>query len=149
MASDFLGKTAYYDPNTQTIVLYTEGRHPKDIARSFSHEMIHHIQNIEDRLGDIQTTNTNKDKNLDAIEREAYQEGNMIFRNWTDSLDGDVTSSIAENKDYFEIEQFIVTLLENDIPYSKAIKVASTIYKVNKSQIYKKYIKLAKKLDKD
>ena len=54
-----------------------------------------------------------------------------------------------ENKNYFEIEQFIVTLLENDIPYSKAIKVASTIYKVNKSQIYKKYIKLAKKLDKD
>ena len=54
-----------------------------------------------------------------------------------------------ENKDYFEIEQFIITLLENDIPYSKAIKVASTIYKVNKSQIYKKYIKLAKKLDKD
>jgi len=54
-----------------------------------------------------------------------------------------------ENKDYFEIERFIVTLLENDIPYSKAIKVASTIYKVNKSQIYKKYIKLAKKLDKD
>jgi len=54
-----------------------------------------------------------------------------------------------ENKDYFEIEQFIVTLLENDIPYSKAIKVASTIYKVNKSQIYKKYIKLAKILDKD
>ena len=54
-----------------------------------------------------------------------------------------------ENKDYFEIEQFIVTLLENDIPYSKAIKVASTKYKVNKSQIYKKYIKLAKILDKD
>jgi hypothetical protein len=95
-ASDFLGRTAYYDPNTQTIVLYTEGRHPKDIARSFSHEMIHHIQNIEDRLGDIQTTNTNKDKNLDAIEREAYQEGNMIFRNWTDSLDGDIRSSINE-----------------------------------------------------
>ena len=57
-AKDFLGKTAYYDPNTQTIVLYTEGRHPKDIVRSFSHEMVHHTQNLEDRLGDIQTTNT-------------------------------------------------------------------------------------------
>jgi hypothetical protein len=33
-ARDFLGKTAYYEPNTQTIVLYTEGRHPKDIVRS-------------------------------------------------------------------------------------------------------------------
>ena len=44
-AEDFFGKTAYYEPNTQTIVLYTHGRHPKDIARSYAHEMIHHIQN--------------------------------------------------------------------------------------------------------
>ena len=43
----------------------------------------------------------------------------------------------------------MVTLLKNDITYSKAIKVTSSIYKVNKSQIYKKYIKLAKKLNKD
>jgi len=42
-ARDFFGKTAYYNPNTNTIVLYTEGRHPKDIVRSFSHEMVHHI----------------------------------------------------------------------------------------------------------
>ncbi len=95
-ASNFLGKTAYYDPNNNTITLFTEGRHPKDIARSFAHEMIHHIQNLEDRLGNIKTTNTNKDEDLDAIEREAYQEGNMIFRNWTDSLDGDIRSSINE-----------------------------------------------------
>ena len=42
-AKEFLGKTAYYDPNEQHIVLYTEGRHPKDIVRSYAHEMIHHI----------------------------------------------------------------------------------------------------------
>jgi len=29
-ARDFFGKTAYYEPNTQTVVLYTEGRHPKE-----------------------------------------------------------------------------------------------------------------------
>ena len=85
-ASSFFGKTAYYDPNTQTIVLYTEGRHPKDIARSFAHEMVHHIQFLEDRLGDVSTTNTNQDQKLDQIEREAYLNGNMTFRNWTDSL---------------------------------------------------------------
>ena len=39
-AKQFLGKTAYYNPETMEIVLYTEGRHPKDIVRSFSHEMI-------------------------------------------------------------------------------------------------------------
>jgi hypothetical protein len=46
-AKDFFGKTAYYDPNRKHIVLYTEGRHPKDIVRSYAHEMIHHIQNLE------------------------------------------------------------------------------------------------------
>ena len=43
-ADKLLGKTAYYDPNNQTIVLYTHNRHPKDILRSYAHEMIHHKQ---------------------------------------------------------------------------------------------------------
>jgi len=85
-SQDFFGKTAYYDPNEQLIVLYTQGRHPKDIVRSYAHEMIHHIQNLEDRLGNITTTNTTEDDHLDSIEREAYEEGNIAFRNWTDSL---------------------------------------------------------------
>ena len=85
-ASQFLGKTAYYSPSDMTVVLYTEGRHPKDIVRSFAHEMVHHIQNLEDRLGGINTTNTQEDDNLNDIEREAYTKGNMTFRNWTDSL---------------------------------------------------------------
>ena len=85
-AQDFLGKTAYYDPNNQTITLYTEGRHPKDIVRSFSHEMIHHIQFLEDRLDGVNTTNTMEDDNLNNIEREAYTDGNMTFRNWTDTI---------------------------------------------------------------
>ena len=85
-AKQFLGKTAYYDPNNQSIVLYTEGRHPKDIVRSFSHEMIHHTQFLENRLGNITTTNTQEDDNLDKIEQEANLKGTMTFRNWTDSL---------------------------------------------------------------
>jgi hypothetical protein len=85
-AREFLGKTAYYNPETQTIILYTEGRHPKDIVRSFSHEMIHHIQNLEDRLGDVSTTNTMEDDNIDKLEQEANLKGTMTFRNWTDSL---------------------------------------------------------------
>jgi len=85
-AKQFLGKTAYYDPNNQSIVLYTEGRHPKDIVRSFAHEMIHHIQNLEGRLGEITTTNTQEDDHLDKLEQEANLKGTMTFRNWTDSL---------------------------------------------------------------
>ena len=89
-ASDFFGKTAYYDPEKNHIVLYTEGRHPKDIVRSYAHEMIHHIQNLEDRLENISTTNTTEDDNLEKIEKEAYTDGNITFRNWTDTLNESV-----------------------------------------------------------
>ena len=85
-ARDFFGKTAYYDPINKVIVLYTEGRHPKDIARSYAHEMIHHIQNLEGRLEGIETTNTQEDDYLNDIEAEANLKGTMTFRNWTDSL---------------------------------------------------------------
>jgi hypothetical protein len=89
-AKQFLGKTAYYNPETTEIVLYTEGRHPKDIVRSFSHEMIHHIQNLEGRLGNVATTNTLEDDHLDKLEQEANLNGTMTFRNWTDSLNEEV-----------------------------------------------------------
>ncbi len=41
-ANGLFGKTAYYDPEQKMIVLYIHGRHPKDVLRSFAHEMIHH-----------------------------------------------------------------------------------------------------------
>jgi len=85
-AEDFLGKTAYYNPQDKSITLYTYGRHPKDIVRSFSHEMIHHMQNLEGRLGNISTTNTLEDDNLNDLEKEANLKGTMEFRNWTDGL---------------------------------------------------------------
>jgi hypothetical protein len=84
-AKDFFGKTAHYDPNSKEIVLYVSGRHPKDICRSFTHEMVHHIQNIENRLGNIQTSDTTADDALLELEKEAYLVGNITFRNWEDS----------------------------------------------------------------
>jgi len=85
-AKNFLGKTAYYDPYKRVIVLYTMDRHPKDVMRSFAHEMIHHMQNCDNRLGNIVTQDTNEDGDLPEIEKEAYEKGNMTFRNWTDTL---------------------------------------------------------------
>ena len=101
-AEDFLGKTAYYNPNTQTIALYTYGRHPKDIARSYAHEMIHHIQNLEGRLRDITTTNTQEDDYLNDIEAEANLKGTMTFRNWTDSLNEDGQETSDTNMDDYK-----------------------------------------------
>lgn len=88
-AKNPLGRTAYYDPNNKAIALYTTGRHPKDILRSFAHEMIHHCQNMEGRLGNVHTTNINEDDYLKELEREAYERGNMCFRSWENSLRGD------------------------------------------------------------
>lgn len=83
-SEQFFGRTAYYDPNVNEIVLYTQGRHPKDVMRSFTHEMVHHIQNIEGRLGEIKTSNTNESERLLELEKEAYLVGNITFRNWED-----------------------------------------------------------------
>ena len=88
-AKNVLGKTAYYNPSTYTITLYIIDRHPKDILRSFSHEMIHHKQNLDGRLENITTTNTNEDDELTEIEREAYELGNILFRNWEDKIKND------------------------------------------------------------
>jgi len=85
-SADFFGKTAYYDPVKKEVVLYVEGRHPKDVMRSFTHEMIHHMQNMEDRLGNVNTSNVNEDESLQEIEKEAYLKGNMTFRTWEDKV---------------------------------------------------------------
>tara|TARA_R110002012_G_scaffold222983_2_gene394920 strand:+ start:309 stop:2021 length:1713 start_codon:yes stop_codon:yes gene_type:complete len=134
-ARDFFGKTAYYSPDEQLIVLYTEGRHPKDIVRSFAHEMIHHIQYLEDRLGNISGTNTTEDDHLDKLEQEANLRGTMTFRNWTDSLNEEyeINAPEAENaeasfldedqpkvKDPFGLNAYareLATLREDDMEY--------------------------------
>ena len=107
-AKDLFGRTAYYDPNKKEVVLYIEGRHDKDILRSFSHEMIHHMQNLEGRLGNIQTSNTNESDHLAEIEKEAYLMGNMTFRNWEDKLKNETKKVVAEGK-----YDSIVTYLTN------------------------------------
>lgn len=83
-AQGVFGKTAYYDPNLKEVILYTHQRHPKDVLRSFVHEMIHHSQNLKGILPEITTTDTNNDKALEKIEMEAYLKGNTYFRKWED-----------------------------------------------------------------
>ena len=85
-AENILGKTAHYNPNNCSITLYTLNRHPKDILRSYAHEMIHRMQDNEGILKDINTTNTNEDDILEELEKEAYLKGNITFRNWEDSI---------------------------------------------------------------
>lgn len=88
-AENLFGRTAFYDPNEKSITLYVTGRHPKDILRSFAHEMIHYCQDCEDRLHHTYTTDVNEDDRLMELEREAYEKGNMYFRSWENSLNED------------------------------------------------------------
>ena len=84
-----LGKTAYYDPEGMTISIYVDGRHPKDILRSFAHELVHHTQNENGELdvgGYSGAGYAQKNKGLRNMERDAYERGNMCFRDWEDQL---------------------------------------------------------------
>ena len=84
-----LGKTAYYDPQNYEVTLYVDGRHPKDIMRSLSHELVHHAQNCRgDFTGDNETGEgyAQKDPHLRKMEREAYTKGNLIFRDFEDLI---------------------------------------------------------------
>lgn len=92
-AEKFLGKTGHYQPDSKCITLYTLYRHPKDVLRTFTHELVHHQQNLEDRLHPINTTNINEDSKLLELEREAYEKGNLLLRGWENSLKQDLTEA--------------------------------------------------------
>ena len=88
-AQDPLGKTAYYDPAKMSVTLFTNGRHPKDIMRSLSHELIHHTQNCNGQFHDVGEMGegyAQNDEHLREMERQAYEEGNLCFRDWEDSI---------------------------------------------------------------
>lgn len=81
-------KTGMYDVGNKKIVIYVSGRHPKDILRSLAHELIHHIQNCNGSFDDITVqskTYTQDNPKLRELEREAYEQGNMMFRDWEDN----------------------------------------------------------------
>ena len=86
-AANPLGKTAYYNPQQIEIHVYTDGRHPKDIMRSISHELVHHKQNGEGNLQGNHYSGegyAQKDPHMRKMEKEAYLQGNMCFRDWED-----------------------------------------------------------------
>jgi len=88
-ALKMLGKTAYYDPENMQVVLYTDNRHPKDVMRSLSHELVHHAQNCRGDFTSADSTYegyAQADPHLRDMEREAYTKGNLIFRDFEDLI---------------------------------------------------------------
>lgn len=83
-----LGKTAQYEPSSMTVTVFTDKRHPKDIMRSLSHELVHHAQNcngqFDQNLG-MGEGYAQNDAHLRKMEEDAYLRGNMCFRDWEDN----------------------------------------------------------------
>ncbi len=84
-----LGKTGYYNPANSEIHIYASGRHIKDILRSLAHEFVHHMQNEKGDLtndGYMGQGYAQKNPKMREMERQAYEMGNLCFRDWEDSL---------------------------------------------------------------
>jgi len=92
-ASNPLGKTAFYDPSAMSITLFVSERHPKDVMRSLSHELVHHTQNCNgdfENAGEMGEGYAQNNPHMREMEREAYDLGNMCFRDWEDSIKGTI-----------------------------------------------------------
>ena len=74
-ASDPLGKTAMYNPSSNSVYVYATNRHPKDILRSIAHELMHHKQNCDGRLD--KTYGEDSD-DLKTLELEANEAGYLV-----------------------------------------------------------------------
>ena len=88
-AADPFGKTAQYDPSNMEIVVFVTGRHIKDVLRSIAHELVHHGQNLRGDLNNMPQTELGYAQNNDhmrEMEREAYEVGNLCFRDWEDGI---------------------------------------------------------------
>jgi len=92
-ADNPMGKTGFYDPANEAITVYIGKRHPKDIMRSLSHELMHHTQKCN---GDFDSANglgeqgyAQSDPHLRTMEIQAYQ-ASIVFRDWEDSCKGTI-----------------------------------------------------------
>ena len=86
--SDLLISTGGYIPALNSIVLYIDNRHIKDILRSYCHELVHHNQNLENSDYLIRVLGRPDDlvdnAQLEEIEGDAYLRGNLLFRKFTE-----------------------------------------------------------------
>ena len=116
-AQNVLGKTAFYDPQEESVTLFISNRHPKDILRSLAHELVHHTQNLRgdlspEKCGEMGMGYAQTNPHMREMEREAYEKGNMCFRDWEDNYKtqikintDNVTINLKENKKMVKISR--------------------------------------------
>lgn len=67
-----------YDPDSNTVYVVARGRHAKDVMRTLGHELVHHKQDIEDRL-DITSGETGSNE-----ENEANAMAGVLMRKYNE-----------------------------------------------------------------
>ena len=87
--TDILISTGGYVPATKQIILNVDNRHIKDLLRSYCHELVHHMQNLDNpdyirRLFANASEDLVDNPQLEEIEGEAYLKGNLLFRRFTE-----------------------------------------------------------------
>ena len=88
-ANKLLGKTGYYNPADFSIAIFVDGRHPKDVLRSLSHELVHHSQNCNgdfDSGENLGPGYAQENPAMRNAELDAYKRGNIIFRDFEDLI---------------------------------------------------------------
>lgn len=150
-SEDPLGKTAYYNPEEKSVTLFILNRHPKDILRSFAHELTHHAQHCRGDFDgqEVSTEDGYAQTNplLRKAEEEAYMLGGMLPRDFTDMLKQekkDRLLMIMENKENEEHKEVKQTRKRLDDDQSVTDMFEERRNKLNKKLI-DKFIKPVKK----
>jgi len=133
-AYNILGKTGYYDPDSEEIHIFVTKRHPKDILRSLAHELIHHAQACDGKMDDDATSGA-ADENyilhddyLKGLEEDAFKRGNLIFREWEANKKMDIAKNIKESFDRLDEAKKKKRKLTTK-QYNKAKKMAASMEK--------------------
>jgi len=115
-SKDVFGQTAFYDPAEESITIFIASRHPKDILRSLAHELVHHTQNLRgdlspEKCGNMDPGYAQDNDHMRNMEREAYELGNLCFRDWEDGC----KKQMQENKNLKENKKMTVKISRKDL----------------------------------
>ena len=120
-----LGKTAHYSPDENKVVIYTTGRHIKDILRSMAHELVHHLQNTRGEFDQEHETGpgyAQKDGHMRNMEKEAYLLGNLLFRDWEDQKKLQESKQMKRSKLEEMVRKVLMEKIKNPGKYKTGMK---------------------------
>ena len=120
-AQNPMGYTGHYDPSSMVVTIYITGRHPKDILRSLSHELVHHAQNCRGENLMVKTHDIDADPNLKNLEDEAFHIGSgRLMKRYQKQIGGYPMAEEEKKPDFLDLDKDG----DKEEPMSKASKEA-------------------------